>query len=70
MRASALTDGVMSSVGRLSTQVLMRRRLCVVCDFELRPIMHRWPSHQAEDVGAMLGVPSGFRVVIRKTGVP
>jgi hypothetical protein len=28
------------------------------------------PSHQAEDMGAMLGVPSWFRVLIRGTGVP
>jgi hypothetical protein len=62
--------GVMSSVGRLRTHVLVRRRLFVVWDEALSPIMQRWPSHQAEDIGAMFGVPSGLRVLIRMTGVP
>ncbi len=70
MRARALIEEVISSVARLRTQVFVRRRLEVVWDLELRPIMQRWPSHQAEDIGAMLGVPSGLRVVIRMTGVP
>ncbi len=70
VRARALMEDVRSSVGRLNTQVFVRRRLEVVWDLELRPIMQRWPSHQAVDMGAMLGVPSGLIVEMRTTGVP
>jgi hypothetical protein len=44
--------------------------LDVVCEVAARPSMHRCPSHQAEDMGATLEEPSGFRVVMRTTGVP
>jgi len=32
--------------------------------------MQRWPSHQAEDIGARFALPSSFSVLIRTTGVP
>lgn len=32
--------------------------------------MHRCASHQAEDMGEMLYVPSSFSVMMRTTGVP
>lgn len=32
--------------------------------------MQRWPSHQAEDMGARFGLPSGFSVEMMMTGVP
>jgi hypothetical protein len=32
--------------------------------------MQRLASHHADDIGAMLKVPSSFSVVIRTTGVP
>jgi hypothetical protein len=43
-----------------------------IVDWEIapRPSIHRFPSHQAEDIGAIFDVPSGFWVVMRTTGVP
>ncbi len=35
-----------------------------------RPSMQLHPSHHADDMGAILGVPSSFMVEIRATGVP
>jgi len=32
--------------------------------------MQLHPSHQADDMGAMLGEPSSFKVEINATGVP
>jgi hypothetical protein len=32
--------------------------------------MQLHPSHQAEDIGARLGVPSSLRLEMRATGVP
>ena len=34
------------------------------------PTMALCPSHQADDIGATLVVPSGLRELIRTTGVP
>lgn len=56
--------GTMSSVGKFKMQCLVRRMLAVVCEVRERP------SHQAEDMGATFGDPSGLRVVMRTTGVP
>jgi hypothetical protein len=36
----------------------------------MRPSMQRWPNHHADDMGAILGVPSSFSVVIRTTILP
>lgn len=32
--------------------------------------MQRWPSHQADDIGARFALPSSFSVLTRTTGVP
>jgi hypothetical protein len=32
--------------------------------------MQLQPSHHADDIGAMFGVPSSFKVDINATGVP
>lgn len=42
----------------------------MVWDPEARPRRQRWPSHQTEDMGPMLAVPSSLEVVMRATGVP
>lgn len=42
----------------------------VVWEWLARPSIHRLPSQKADDIGARLGVPSGFKVEIRTTGVP
>lgn len=68
--AMALTWCAISSLGRLRTHCRVRNRLIVVCDTEASPRTHRLPSHQADDIGAMLAVPSSFVVVMRTTGVP
>jgi len=52
------------------THSFSRRRLAAVCPLAPRPSMQFQPSHQAEDMGAMLGVPLMFWVVRRTTGVP
>jgi hypothetical protein len=37
---------------------------------EPSPSMQLHPSHQADDIGAMFGLPSSFNVEMRATGVP
>jgi hypothetical protein len=63
-------EDVMSSVGRLSTHCFVRRRFWVVWEAEERPSIARCPSHQQEDMGATLVVPSGLVVEMRMMGVP
>src|SRR5690349_10343039 len=45
-------------------------RLSEVLPIVPRPSMQLQPSHQMDDIGAMFGDPSSFRVEIRATGVP
>ena len=42
----------------------------VVLDDASRPSTHEWPSHQADDIGAMFDVPSSLEDEMRTTGVP
>jgi hypothetical protein len=37
---------------------------------EPSPSMQLHPSHHADDIGAIFGVPSSFKVEINATGVP
>src|SRR2546428_5897711 len=60
----------MSEDGRFNTHSPSRAMLAAVCEELPRPSTALPLSHQAEDIGAMLGVPSSLRVVIRTTGVP
>ena len=68
--ASALIWGTRVSHGKLRTHCLVRCKLMVVCDWAAKPSMQRWPSHQAEDMGARFVVPSGFVVEIMMTALP
>ena len=70
VRANALIDSCISSDARLRTHCLVRRMLVVVCEAAASPNMHRLPSHHADDIGAMLDVPSSFKDVMSTTGVP
>ena len=54
VRASRLICAVMSCEGRFRTHFRVRSMFCVVWDIAAKPIMQRWPSHQAEDMGEML----------------
>ncbi len=42
----------------------------MVCDDVPSPSIQRFPIQKAEDIGPMFEVPSGFKVVMRTTGVP
>jgi hypothetical protein len=44
--------------------------LRTVCEFTLMPNIAVRPIHHADDIGAMLVLPSGFSELIRTTGVP
>src|ERR1700677_76476 len=69
-RASRFTAAAISTEGKFSTHSLSRNRFCAVWDLAPRPSMQFQPSHQAEDMGATLQVPSRFLVLMRTTGVP
>ena len=68
--ASALTWATIVSEVRFKTHCFVRCRFVVVWDSAARPSMQRWPSHQAEDIGARFVVPSGFVVEIMMTALP
>ena len=65
-----MTDSPIESLARLRTHSFVRRIFCVVLQAAPRPSTQEWPSHHAEDIGAILLVPSSFSDVIRTTGVP
>lgn len=68
--ANRLTAGTMASEGRFSTHCPMRCRLSVVGGCADMPSMQRSATHEADDMGARLGVPSGFSVEIMSMKVP
>ena len=52
------------------THSRVRIRLSDVLPMEPSPSMQLHPSHHADDMGAMFGEPSSFKVEIKATGVP
>ena len=70
VRARRFTAGARSAEGRFSTHSRVQVRLTTVWETLPRPSMQRLPSHHADDIGAILVVPSGFVVDMRTTGVP
>lgn len=70
VRARALTAASISDDGRLTTHWCVRRRLDVGALEVSRPRRQRCASQKMEDIGARLGVESGFSVEMRATGVP
>lgn len=68
--ASLSTDSHCASDGTFRTHSRSRSRLAIVCPFRPRPSITVQPSAQADDIGARLGLPSEFRVLIKMTGVP
>src|SRR6185369_3600690 len=60
----------MDASTRLSTTRGRRSRLRTVCELTLMPSIAVRPTHQAEDIGAMLVDPSSLSELISTTGVP
>lgn len=56
--------------GQIDTHSRGRMRLSEVWPICPRPSMQLQPSHHAEDIGARLGDPTGFNVLMGTTGVP
>lgn len=52
------------------THSRVRIRFSEVLLILLKPSIQLQPSHQAEDIGARLVLPSAFSVLIMATGVP
>jgi hypothetical protein len=61
-----LSEGI--GVSLASARV--RIKLSDVLPMEPSPSLQLHPSHQADDIGAIFGVPSSFKVEINATGVP
>src|ERR1700753_658040 len=69
-RASRSTASTIDASTRLSTSRGRSRRLRTVWEWALIPSIAVWPTHHADDMGAMLVDPSRFSELTSTTGVP
>ena len=56
--------------GQINDALACANQISEVCPIVPRPSMQLQPSHQADDMGAKLGVPFSFSVLISATGEP